>query len=296
MDLLDRLDSLDDLASELDYDYSVNERHITTMEQFREELLAPFQDPGRMLFYRGERISCLSRPLLPTLFRDRSLLIPPGECCADIDSDRLLELYRSYGRYFDLFCSTFGHAHKYRLYDLCAFSQHYLNCSPLIDFTKSLYVALSFGLKGKREFTDDGLLYTVEISERENYTRDRVTAECWLNDYHVRVYNLEPGAERPKEAISTSPEARIIDIATNDRMKFQQGVFLLLNGFTLVNRLYLTRSVRDSVRIGKYILDRGLCPQLTEMVEREAPWYGFSNLLDVGAGIQAAIRSCRPEL
>jgi hypothetical protein len=53
MDLLDRLDSLDDLASELDYDYSVNERHITTMEQFREELLAPFQDPGRMLFYRG---------------------------------------------------------------------------------------------------------------------------------------------------------------------------------------------------------------------------------------------------
>ena len=114
MDLLDRLDSLDDLASELDYDYSVNERHISTMEQFREELLAPFQDPGRMLFYRGERISCLSRPLLPTLFRDRSLLIPPGECCADIDSDRLLELYRSYGRYFDLFCSTFGHAHKYR--------------------------------------------------------------------------------------------------------------------------------------------------------------------------------------
>ena len=296
MDPMDRLYSMDDLAGELDYDYSVNEHHIATMRQFREELLEPYLDPDRMLFFRGERISSLARPLLPTLFRNREVLIPEGECCADVTSDSLLALYRSFGRYFDLFCSTFGHAHKYRLYDLCAFSQHYLNFSPLIDFTKSLYVALSFGLKGKREFEDDGVLYTVEISERENYTRDRVTAECWLNDYHVRVYDLEPGEERPKEAVSTSPEARIIDIATNDRMKFQQGVFLLLNNFTLVNRLYLTRSVRDSVSIGKYILDRTLCPQLTELVERNAPWYSFSNLLDVDAGIHAAIRSRRAEL
>lgn len=296
MDLIRDLEKLDDIASELDYDYSVGERYIDDMEQFRQELLGPFTAPDRNIFYRGERIVSLKRPLLPTLFRDRSLLMGEGEFYADIDSDHLLEFYRSYGRFFELFCSAFGEARKYCIYDLCAFSQHYLECSPFIDFTKSLYVALSFGLKGKKEFADDGMLYTVEISDPANYTKDRVTAECWLNDYHVRVYNSGSGKAKLGNDARTSPDAKIIDIATNDRMKFQQGVFLLLDNFTLVNRLYLTKSVRDSVRITKYILSKKLCPELTELVEKSAPWYSFSNLLDVSAGIQAAIDCRQPEL
>ena len=293
MDLMEKLESMEDLASELDFDYSVGEQHITDMGQFKEELLEPFRSPEKRIFYRGERIADLKRPLLPTLFRDRSLLMEKGESFADIDADYLMDFYRSYGRYFELFCSAFGQAGKNRMYDLCAFSQHYLECSPFIDFTKSLYVALSFGLKGKNRFENDGVMYTVEISDPANYTRDRATAESWLSDYHVRVYN---GSVKPEGESPTSPEARIIDIATNDRMKFQQGVFLLLTDFTLVNRLYLTRSVRDSVRITKYILDKELCPRLTELVENDAPWYTFSNLLDVSAGIQAAINCRRTEL
>ena len=34
------------------------------------------------------------------------------------------------------------------------------------------------------------------------------------------------------------------DIPTNDLMKYQQGVFLLLNNFSLVDSMYLTKSVR----------------------------------------------------
>ena len=289
MDLIRDLEKLEDIAGELDYDYSVGERYISDMERFRKELLDPFMAPDRYIFYRGERIVSLKRPLLPTLFRDRSLLMGEGEFYADIDSDYLLSFYHSYGRFFELFCSAFGEARKYCLYDLCAFSQHYLECSPFIDFTKSLYVALSFGLKGKKEFKDDGMIYTVEISDPVNYTKDRVTAECWLNDYHVRVYNSGSGKTKLGNDARTSPDAKIIDIATNDRMKFQQGVFLLLDNFTLVNHLYLTKSVRNSVRITKYILDKELCPDLTELVEKCAPWYSFSNLLDISAGIQAAI-------
>ena len=212
MDPMDRLYSMDDLAGELDYDYSVNEHHIATMRQFREELLEPYLDPDRMLFFRGERVSSLARPLLPTLFRDREVLIPEGECCADVTSDSLLALYRSFGRYFDLFCSTFGHAHKYRLYDLCAFSQHYLNFSPLIDFTKSLHVALSFGLKGKREFEDDGVLYTVEISERENYTRSPPSAGSTTTTYGYTIWSRgrrdrrKRSVPRRRPGSSTSPQ------------------------------------------------------------------------------------------
>ena len=285
------LDRLDDIADEFDYDYSVNEVHIGDHAQFEERLLEPYLSGNRLIFYRGERISSLKRPLLPTMFRKRSDLIEEGKNYADITAESILQYYRSNGRYIDIFCSTFGQARKYCMYDLCAFSQHYLGWSPFIDFTKSLYVGLSFGLKGKREFENDALLYTVEVLDPEKYTQDRVTAECWLNDYHVRVYNYDRNDENLRRVKRISPDAKIIDIATNDRMKFQQGVFLLLDQFNLVNHLYLTKNVRSSVTITKYILDRAVCPALTELVDRDAPWYSFGNLLDVGAGLRTAIEA-----
>ena len=208
----------------------------------------------------------------------------------------MLKFYQSQGEYFSLFSSVFGRAGKYHLYDLCAFSQHYLDCSPFVDFTKSLYVALSFGLKGKREFQDDGLLYVLTVNDEENYTQDIVTAECWLRDYHVRVYDRRKDTSGGRRVERTSPSAKVIDIANNDRMKFQQGVFLMLDQFDLVNKMYLTKNVRDDVDIKKYILHRDLCPQLTELVEWDSPWYSFSNLLDIGAGIQTAIDCRRSEL
>ena len=293
MDTLNRLVSLDDaLDDALDYDFSVSEVHINTMEEFEARLLTPFLDQSKRMFFRGERKNSLDRPLLPTMFRNRSELMASDECYRDITSDFLLKFYQSKGEYFSLFSSVFGRAGKYHLYDLCAFSQHYLECSPFIDFTKSLYVALSFGLKGKRAFQDDGLLYVLTINDEENYTQDIVTAECWLQDYHVRVYDRSKDAARGRNVERTSPEAKVIDIANNDRMKFQQGVFLMLDHFDLVNKMYLTKNVRADVDIKKYILSKEICPQLTELVERDSPWYSFSNLLDISAGIQTAI-DCR---
>lgn len=296
MNTLEQLSSLEALDDALDYDFSISEVHINTMEEFEEHLLKPFLNKSKRMFFRGERKNSLERPLLPTMLRNHSVLMTNGEACLDITSDYLLKFYQSQGAYFSLFCSVFGHAGKYHLYDLCAFSQHYLDCSPFIDFTKSLYVALSFGLKGKRSFEDDGLLYVLTINDEENYTQDIVTAECWLRDYHVRVYDRRKDASCKRNVERSSPEARVIDIVNNDRMKFQQGVFLMLDQFDLVNKMYLTKNVRSDVDIKKYILHRELCPQLTELVERESPWYSFSNLLDIGAGIRTAIDYRRSEL
>lgn len=290
------LTSPDTLVDDLDYDFSVSEIVIDSFQAFRDQIYLPFLEKGQRTYYRGERINSLTRPLLPTIFRNRKALISPGAQYADITADSLLEFYKSQGAYYSLFCSAFGYAGKYHMYDLCAFSQHYISCSPLIDFTKSLYVALSFGLKGKSEFVDDGLLYTVEISDPDSYTNDIITAECWLNDYSVRVYDLPKGSHELSSIPRTSPDAHLIDIASNDRMKFQQGVFLLLDQFTLINQLYLTRNVRSSFRITKYILNKDVCPELTALVEKMAPWYSFSNLLDIGNGIRTAIDYKRVEL
>ena len=72
------------------------------------------------------------------------------------------------------------------------------------------------------------------------------------NDTSPEVQTLKKNVKR------TSPTGKLIDIATNDLMKFQQGVFLLLSDFNLVNRLYLTKNVRNSFKITKYILSKGL--------------------------------------
>lgn len=284
------------IEDSLDYDYSVGEIYIDSMEAFQNELMNPFKDPTRHIYYRGERVSQLNRPLLPTMYRDKETLLKGNGYHVEVDSDYLLDYYKSYGGYVDLYNATFGNAGKYRLYDLCAFSQHYLNNSPLIDFTKSLYVALSFGLKEKTAFEDDGVIYAVEIEDfNNNYTTDKVVAECWLHDYHVSVYDFSRSEDSPEmraakaKAQRTSPTAKLIDIATNDLMKFQQGVFLLLSDFSLVNRLYLTKNVRDSVKIKKYILSKNICTDLVAMVANDTPWYRFSQLLEIRDGIHSAM-------
>jgi hypothetical protein len=112
----------------------------------------------------------------------------------------------------------------------------------------------------------------------------------------VAVGNYKEGEYYTVGAFAGDFEAKVIDIANNDRMKFQQGVFLMLDQFDLVNKMYLTKNVRSDVDIKKYILGKDLCPQLTALVEQESPWYSFSNLLDIGAGIQTAIDCRRSEL
>lgn len=291
------LDNLN-IEDELDFDYSVGEIRIESMADFERELMEPYNDPTRKLYYRGERINLLSRPLLPTMFRSKNRLIENqgiDPYHLEINADYLLDYYKSYRGYFDLFNAVFGKAGEYRLYDLCAFSQHYLNNSPFIDFTKSIHVALSFGLKEKTEFSEDGVLYTVEIDDPRNYTNDKVVAECWLRDYKVTAYNFENAPDTPEmrelkaKAQRTSPSAKLIDIATNDLMKFQQGVFLLLTDFSLVNRLYLTKNVRHSFKMKKYLIAPNVCAELVRKIAEEKPWYKFSNLLEISNGLNSAI-------
>ena len=291
-----KLDQLENIEDELDYDFSVNEQYIRSDEQLKEYLFDPFLDENRHIFYRGERIVSLKRPLLPSMFRNRNNLMAEEDLYVDVDAEYLYNHYQENGHYLDLFNSAFGTADIDCMYDICAFSQHYLEYSPLIDLSKSLYVALSFALKGKEEFEEDALLYTVEISDENNYTQMKAVADQWLKKFHVRVYNYKEGAENLRNIRRSSPEAKVIDIATNDRMKFQQGVFLLLDDFNLVNHLYLTKNVRESVSIRKYILDKDYCPVITRKIRKEAPWFMYEHLLDISTGIQAAVAAERERL
>lgn len=298
------------IEDELDFDFSVSEIRIEDSQSFYQRIKQPFDqdfsNPNRKIFYRGERINDLSRPLIPTLLRDKQKLLRSDEPVADINSEFLLDYYKNMGEFYNIFQRVFGSVTRYRLYELCAFAQHYLDVSPFIDFTKSLYVALSFALKGRDHFEEDIVLYTAELSDTDNYTKDIVTAECWLNMYNVIVYNSPQNIKRIKKSelapavlrrvkdlmdgnmLETSPQAKLIDIPTNDFTKYQQGVFLLLTDFSLIHKSYLTKNVRKEFLIKKYIISRELCPELAKIVREEAPWYEYECLFDIKTAMRRA--------
>lgn len=294
------------LENQLDFDFSVNEKRIDSLSEFESCMKEPFYDKNKKIFYRGERINNPLRTLIPSMLRDKNALFSAGEVVKNIDSEFLLEYYKGKGAYFDLFKLLFGRASKYRLYELCAFSQHYLGLSPFIDFTKSIYVALSFALKNRKQFEDDIVVYTIELSNHSDYTRDMVTAECWLNDYKVTLYNspeklvkqnkgiISPSKMRGSiEAMESgakgkSPKAKFIDIPTNDLMKYQQGVFLLLTDYRLFYKAYLTKNIRDDFKVTKYIINKEICPDLLKLISEEAPWYEYDCLLDIKKAVLKA--------
>ena len=83
----------------------------------------------------------------------------------------------------------------------------------------------------------------------------------------------------------------LLNLELNDLMKFQKGVFLLLTDFNLVNKMYLTKNVRGDFRIVKHTINREICGQITDLIEAEAPWYSFKNLMDISSGLDSAISS-----
>lgn len=304
------------IINQLDVDFSLVKQEIKTMQQFDSLLKSPFLKKDKKIFYRGERVNDRSRPLIPTILRNRDALFDKDDVIADVDADFIFDYYSRLGDYIDLYEKVMAPAKKDEMYRLCAFSQHYLDISPFVDFTKSLYVALSFGLKNRSEYKDDLVLYTVQIIDENDYTEDEATANRWLEAYHVYVFkrreeyvrdvlsgkagNLLSAVrqvEQEKESLlkmGTSPSAKMIDIPTNDLMRFQQGVFLMLTDFKLVFENYPTKSIRNDFNVTKWIINKELCPKLLKMIEKEAPWYSYDCLLDVKKAFSKAAESSLP--
>ena len=63
------------LENEFDYDFSINEKFIGTVSEFDQLIKKPFEANKQKIFYRGERINDLSRPLVPTLLRNKKKLL-----------------------------------------------------------------------------------------------------------------------------------------------------------------------------------------------------------------------------
>ena len=289
---------------ELDFDFRLETNRINTLDDFQKKILEPYES-GKRVFYRGERRNSITRPLLPTLFRKKEDLVPLGRRANIVDSDYLCDYYKSSEpEFYNLFSDIIGEIDKDRLYPFLAFSQHYMGISPLIDFSKSPYPSLSFALKDRVIYDEDILLYTLEIKEDEDYTDSVETANRWLRDYSVLVFSdnvrhqLDFNLENPLSAIAdykriyerfggstflelNTPRAKLIDVPTNDLMLYQQGVFLLLDDFSLMGKSYLTKQIRDDFRVKKWLVNKSICPDLFDLLLSRYPYYAYDCIMDL---------------
>lgn len=299
------------IEDNLDIDFSNVSQRIDDLEDFNKFILDPFLS-GEKLFYRGERINDPNRRLLPTFYRDQKITLADSDLgIKHINSNFIFDYYNSLGDFVFVFNKTMGNASTEHLYEICAFAQHYYHISPLIDFTKSVYPSLSFALKDRSFFDEDIVLYVLKLKDMDDYTKDINIADKWLNELNVYVSYFDENSVRNSirelmenkklvmpsdfkkhlDTISSNPapKAKLIDVPTNTRMKFQQGVFMLLTDFQLFNDTYFTKNIRDTFEITKFIISKELCPILVDMIKSEAPWYTFENLMDIESAFKSAV-------
>lgn len=310
--LKEKLGKLNNKINEtLDFDFSAVSKNIDTIEDFDKEIMHDFIE-GRQLFYRGERINDPNRNLLPTLLRKPDELFKNNDLgLIHIDSNYIYNYYSSLGSFVDVFHNTMGKADADNLYDICAFAQHYYHSSPLIDFTKSVYPALSFAIKDRESVEDDIILYVLQLKNNDDYTTDINTANQWLKDLNIYVscaaekdvrnavkeiienksLLMTDDFRKHMEQINTrpAPKAKLIDVPTNTRMKFQQGVFLMLTDFQLFNVKYFTKNIREHFIVTKFIINKDICPEILKLILKNAPWYSFKYLTDVESAFKIAV-------
>ena len=296
------------LQDMLDVSFAVSTVNVDSMEEFYASIYEPFQKMTAPIYYRGERKNAPDRRLIPTILRNvddfRETMM---DAICTIDSKKLYGYYEKDSVFMSVFEALYGKPSYENMYAMLAFAQHYLDMSPFIDFSKNLFVALSFALKGRSNFPDDIVLYTAIDIGDDDSTEDVEEVNEWLCNYKVhlfqkdlamatsRRYNETPppadvfrkDLKRFQEVLNTmSPTAKLINIPTNDLMRYQQGVFLLLNNFSLIDSNYLTKAVRQSFVINKYVISKKLCPQLLKWIQEMAPQFQYPYLLDIKAALR----------
>lgn len=142
-------------------------------------------------------------------------------------------------------------------YLFLSFMQHACSYSPFIDFTKSNIIGLSFALSNPNFFNDftnkNSSLFIVSIDSNEILRSEEKINEFLQEEYQLIYLDRKTLGfgenvsfkENEEEILFLSdfktiinlltPKYKLIDLPTNDRMKYQKGVFLVFYGCICAN-------------------------------------------------------------
>lgn len=188
-------------------------------------------------------------------------------------------------------------------YDKISYIQHSLAYSPLLDFTQSFPIALSFALGNTDtpfEYNNyDSAVFELEIFDIDNNILiDESSINKFLSSYKIHVcteYLL--GTPINGQQIITindlieiiTPKYKLIEVQTNDRMKYQKGKFILFHDCLVINQTMLVE-LNPQIKFRKYKIDvtqkrrrrtlEGYSDSLKDILHREYPEYDIDSLMD----------------
>ena len=127
------------------------------------------------------------------------------------------------------------------------------------------------------------LCKTAVISDHDK--TDEYVSKCTL-----RLINGEKEEIKKKdftklmELDDKIPRAKLLTAKCNDNLRAerQKGVFLCLTDCSIINNnrnIYFKNEIKKEFKIIKYIIPRGLCDELSELLRIQKPDYTIENLL-----------------
>ncbi len=208
---------------------SIKTQNIELFESNIKAQLLNYKNKNRQIFwYRG--VSDCSYDLIPSMYRS----LPKGKHVI-IDNKKITELYQQ-----NNLSSEYGKIFPSQSTDkdeFFAYMQHSIAFSPLLDFSNNICVATSFALayNNPTEFNnvDSGLYLLVR---NENKYKGRTPFNIDVFTRKLRIDDTIHG----KPLIYCTIEDfyvnyTVIDKASNDRMRYQQGVLLKIFKAVFVN-------------------------------------------------------------
>lgn len=179
-------------------------------------------------------------------------------------------------------------------YKTAAFIQHSIGYSPLIDFSRSSKVALSFALANGSSmvsyYGDDACVYVLKLNNTKilenidsiNDAIKKSKVQVFKTGEHVT--NLVTN-KMWKDLLNDNVQSviHLINKPTNDRMMFQKGTFILYDNTIIIGNEVFMSFIKASFigsRLTKYNIQTTTKEKLYEQLMIDFPQYHQRYLLD----------------
>lgn len=178
-------------------------------------------------------------------------------------------------------------------YSMLSYIQHSISYSPFLDMTSEFPVALSFALDCIHPVeynTTESAIYVIEAAEEEILTENKLgNINGLINKFMCLSINKKTSIAKIiampiwLEYIKKLfvPTMTIFDCKTNDRMKYQSGVFAFFNNYIIVgDQILLPKPMSNRFKKITISGDRKLKDNLKEWIHINYPQYQNWYLLD----------------
>lgn len=254
-------------------------------------------DDNYLFWYRGQTKA--SYALLPSFYRN---LQTPYNMVVNRESI-IYYSNRNKRRLSDNYAKIFKDGSA-DIYEMFSFMQHSCSYSPFIDFTKKYLIALSFALSNYHDINsfnnDDSLIYKLTLTKKDQILTESIKINAALANHEIyylkgkivfganpvfykKSVNGDPAGKETKSFATyeeiiklLTPKTLFIDLATNDRMKYQKGTFVFFYDFVLVKETILY-NLNPDFYIEKFIIpknsDKNQKQSQIDSIKKDHPEY-----------------------